>query len=103
VERIHHALYVAVREQEGKVVETKLYSPVVNGWILARGKGRNGRRLASAGIANKGDATIPNINGRRMERRDFSLMGQEARTSPCNGWPSDVALLRNAPQRSNTS
>ena len=44
----------------------------------APGKGRNQSRLAGTRRADKGDATVRNVNGRRMERRNSALMAQHS-------------------------
>ena len=46
--------------------------------MTAPGKGRNQRRLAGAGRADKGDATARNVNGSGMERDNSALMTQKA-------------------------
>jgi hypothetical protein len=47
-------------------------------FVSALGEGRNQRRLARTGIANKRDAAMRNINCGCMQRRNSALMAQRS-------------------------
>ena len=58
------------------VVELQKANVVGNDFNSSPGQSRNQSRLASTGRADKGNAPVRKVNGRRMERRNSALMTQ---------------------------